>query len=468
MPVLLDTRGDKSTLVEAPVGRNEEDQVTKLQIPHNTEAEEALLGSLIIDPAVYWQVRTIVSANDFYTLKNGWVFSAIAALQERRQPVDSITLCTEMTERQFDEVGGAAYITRLINVVPSALHAGAYASEVADNSARRSLLAHASDLAVAAHDEDLDPATGAARVAGKLLKIGKLKGATAAATEAMTGFYDKVEAWSNDPLGPGEVRGLATGLRSLDRQFGGLETGMYLLAGRTSMGKSATAIQIAANVAECGKRVLYFTLEMTKEQLIGRIVCARARVPWRDLKQGSVEAKRYPALIKEMAVVADWPLLINDTPSPTIQQIVAETYREAAIEDGDLELVLIDYLGLMAGGEGENRHQKLGDIARQVKLLSLSMDIPVMLLHQVGRGVEKRANKRPLLGDLFESGVLEQVADVVIFCYRDSYYYDANANDHVLELITRKDRLSGAVGTATVYLGNYAEVKDLERRTITL
>ena len=436
--------------------------MTKPQIPHNIKAEEALLGSLIIDPSTYYQARDVVSAADFYIVKNGWIFSAVTALQEQSKPIDLLTLSSELEKAgRFEEVGGAAYITTLMNAVPSALHAGAYASEVADKSNRRQLLVHASGLAKAAYNESLDPGASAARLAGELLRLGKPTGDTATTTEALTEFYDKVEGWTNSPLGPGEVRGLATGLRSLDKQFGGLETGLYILAGRAHMGKSATAIQVAANIAAAGERVLYFTLEMTAEQLIGRVVCARARVLWRDVKRGAVFEK-YPAFVREMGVVSEWPLLINDASSPNPQQVTAEVHRE--MTRGGLALVIVDYLGLMTGGEGENRHQRLGDIARQMKVLAKDTDTPVLLLHQVGRSVEHRANKRPLLADLFESGQLEMHADVVMFCYRDAYYYDDCESPRVMELITRKDRLTGSLGTAEVHLGEYAEVKNLERR----
>lgn len=432
------------------------------QPPHNQDAEEALLGCLLIDPAAWWEISGIVTAADFYVVANMWVFEEVAALYEAHQPVDAVTLCDALDRRgQLEEIGGAAHLLYLMGTVPSALEAVAYAELVVEEAKRRRMLDVATKLAKGAHDKEADPEVVAAAMARALLQDERA-GRGVSVGDAGGVLCEKLETWNRDPLGPGEVRGLASGLVALDGLLEGFEPGLYVVGGRASMGKSALVLQIAANAAESGASVLFFSLEMTAAQVVARLACARARVAWGEAKAGRLGAADWLRLYDALAQIGEWRLAIDS--SDRVRQVVAAVHRAATSLEG-LDLVVIDYLGLLIPeGKAESRNLALGGITHHLVRLARDAEIPLILVHQVGRAPDQRQDKRPVLSDLYESGHIEQDADVVLMVYREAYYDKVPDDEtHVMEVIVRKNRLGGSVARRGVYFGDFAEVRNLAR-----
>ncbi len=436
-------------------------------IPQNIDAEEALLGSLMIDPGCAALIDPIVKAEDFYLQKHSWVYQAIMKLWKAGQPsTDYLLICNELSAKeQLDPIGGHAYIAQLINAVPSALNAESYAQEVAEMSYRRRLLNIATDLAKVAYDYENHPEPGANTIAGKIMTAGKPENGPVTAEKLAQDFYNDVEFWYQNPLQYGQVRGLSTGLKALDMLLDGIKPGLFILAGRASMGKTNMALQLTTNICRQGKRALYITAEMSAKKLSNRMICQAAHVDSKRVEKGWISDSEWPTITQAMDEFSGFDLVIDDiTQQSTLSRVRSTIYREHNRKPVDF--LVVDYLGLLANDErdksdrkAENRNIELGNLARHLLLMSASLQIPIFALHQVGRAVESREDKRPQMGDLYESGHLEQHADVVAFVYRDSVYNEATEKPNILEFIVRKNR-SGIIGTAELFWGRFAEISN--------
>jgi len=433
-------------------------------IPQNVEAEEAVLGSLLIDPEALYRVSPFLKGEDFYVQKNAWVYEAVLAIHERREPVDFVTLCDELERRgQLEEVGGAAHITSLINAVPSAIHAEAYGHIVEQAAIRRRLISAASQIAQLAYQEveDVDQVVDQAEQALFSVSQRRITRDLTPIQELIRRYYDRIEylhAHQGEPLG------VPTGYIDIDRLLGGLQRSDFvIIAARPSVGKTSLCLSIARNAARHGQHVAIFSLEMSGEQIVQRLVSAETGIDTQRLRLGDLRDDEWPLFVQATGKLADLPVFIDDTPSISALQLRTKA-RRLHSEHG-LDLIIVDYLQLMTGDvRSENRVQEVSYISRSLKAIARELDLPVVAASQLSRAVEQRTDKRPVLADLRESGSLEQDADVVMFIYRDELYHPETEKQHIADIIVAKHR-NGPTGTVQLFFRNrLAQFLDAETR----
>jgi replicative DNA helicase len=431
-------------------------------IPHNVEAEEAVVGSLLIDPEALFRVTPFLEANDFYVQKNAWIYDAIISLHERRDPIDLVTLCDELERReQLEEIGGAAYITRLINSVPSAFHVESYGRIVENAAVRRRLISAASQIAQFAYREDQGIELTVDKAENVLFGVSqrRISRELAPIQDVIHRYYDRIEylyAHQGEPLG------VPTGFVDIDRILGGFQRSDFILiAARPSVGKTSLCLSMARNAARYGKHVGVFSLEMASEQVVQRIVSGETGIDAQRLRLGNLREEEWPLFVQATGNIADLPIFIDDTPSISAMQLRTKARRLHA-EHG-LDLVFIDYLQLMTSDtRTENRVQEVSHISRSLKGLARELNVPVVAASQLSRAVEQRTEKRPVLADLRESGSLEQDADVVLFIYRDEMYHPETEQQNIAEVMVSKHR-NGPTGTVQLFFQkNLAQFRDAE------
>jgi len=432
-------------------------------IPANLEAEEAVLGSLLIDPDAILKVATFLRAEDFYRQKHGWIYQAALDLHERREPVDFVTLCDELRRReQLDEVGGAAYITALINAVPTAAHVEHYARIVERTAVLRRLISAAGRIAAMAYEgsESADEVVDQAEQLIFSVSERRIQQQLVPIKQVMKEVIDRIEYLQKHRDG---LLGVPTGFLDLDKLLGGLQrSDLIIIAGRPGMGKSSLGLNIALHAAKkYDLRVGLFSLEMSTEQVVQRLLAAETGIDSQRLRLGTFGEGDWPKLVEAAGVLADAPLFIDDTPAISALEMRTKARRLHA-EQG-LDLLIVDYLQLMRSDvRFENRVQEISYISRSLKSLARELEVPLVAISQLSRAVESRHDKRPLLSDLRESGALEQDADVVMFIYRDDAYYtedewyeryrgqDKPYPKNVAEIIVAKHR-HGPTATISLY-----------------
>lgn len=434
-------------------------------VPHNIEAEEAVLGSLLIDPEALFRITPFLSADDFYLQKNAWIYDAVLALHERREPLDFVTVCDEMERReQLEDIGGAAYVTHLINAVPSAIHVESYGHIVEQAAIRRRLINAASRIAQLAYqeDKDIDHTVDQAEQALFSVSQRRITRDLAPAQEIIRRYYERIEYLYDHQE---EALGVPTGFVDLDRLLGGLQrSDLILIAARPSVGKTSLAISIARHAAILGQHVAIFSLEMSSEQVIQRMVSAETGIDAQRLRLGDLQEDEWPLFAQATGRLADFPLFIDDTPSISVLQMRTKARRLHA-EHG-IDLILVDYLQLMTTGDirNESRVQEVSYISRSLKGLARELEVPLVALSQLSRAVEQRSDKRPILADLRASGSLEQDADVVMFIYRDELYNPDTDMQNIAEIIISKHR-NGPTGTVQLFFREQlAQFLDAETR----
>lgn len=437
----------------------------KLQ-PHNIEAEEAILGSLLIDPDAIIRVSTFLKPTDFYVERHEWVYESVLDLHERREPADLVTLSDELERRgQLTEIGGAAYLTGLINATPTSIHVEYYARIVERTAVLRRLIEAASKIAQLAYQDTEDADMVVDRAEEIIFAISERRADRdlRPIREVLDAFYDRVEYLHQHQ---GEVIGIPTGLADLDKLLGGLQrSDMVVMAGRPGMGKTSLALSIALQAArQYQKRVAIFSLEMSDEQLVQRLVSAETGIDSQRLRLGNIKADEWPTFYQAIRLLSETSIFIDDTPAISALELRSKARRLHA-EHG-LDLLIVDYLQLMSGGSrSENRQQEISFISRSIKGLARELNIPILALSQLSRQVESRADKHPMLSDLRESGSIEQDADVVLFIYRDEVYNPDTEFPNIAEIIVGKHR-SGPTGIFSVYFKKHlAQFVDLEVRT---
>jgi len=434
-------------------------------VPHNVEAEEAVLGSLLIDPEALFRVSPFLKPDDFYLQKNGWIYESILALHERREPIDFVTLCDELERQErLEEIGGAAYVTHLINAVPSAIHVEAYGRIVEHSAIRRRLINAASQIARLAYQEDEDINQAVDRAEQTLFSVSqrRITRDLTPVQEVIRRYYDRIEYLydhRDEPLG------VPTGFVDLDRLLGGLQrSDLILIAARPSVGKTSLGISIARHAANLGQHVAIFSLEMSSEQVVQRMVSAETGIDAQRLRLGDLREDEWPLFVRATGRLSDLPLFIDDTPSISVLQMRTKARRLHA-EHG-IDLMLVDYLQLMTTDDrrNESRVQEVSYISRSLKGLARELDIPLVGLSQLSRAVEQRSDKRPILADLRASGSLEQDADVVMFIYRDELYNPETEDQNIAEIIIAKHR-NGPTGTIQLFFRDrLAQFLDAETR----
>jgi replicative DNA helicase len=431
-----------------------------LLLPQNLEAEEACVGSLLIDPSLLDEVKGRLDPLALNSEAARWVYEALLAVHSRQEAVDFVTVCDELTRQgRLEGIGGTAYITRLINVVPSAMHVQSYVNIVLDMHARSRLLATlgGAGALVYAADRPLDDAAGQLRswLQDYEADIGVTH--VAPVKEAADLLWEQIDIWRNNPLRQGETRYPATGFCGLDKKMGGLRPGFYLIAARASMGKTALALSITVNLVSRGTRVDYITTEMTPPQLLLRLVSSLAGLSGDVIESGNLSDEQHAQVANALGLVSAWPLNI-------VTGLATLSGVEAHVQQTDAGVVFLDFLGTI-NAPGDNRHLRLGAIARSILLLSQAQELPIVALHHLGRGTESRADKKPVMSDLYESGHLENNADGVLLLWREGYY-DAAVTHSIMQVIIAKNRLTGQVGIVDTRLTKYGLVEDVKPRVL--
>ncbi len=419
-------------------------------VPNNTEAEEAVLGALLIDPEAIYSVLPFLQTGDFYLQKHRWVYEAMIRVHERRDPVDFLTLTTELAQLDhLDAVGGDAFISQLITAVPSAINVESYGRLVEQTAVRRRLLDAASDIARFAYDETL-PVERVVDHSEKALfgvSQNRLTRDLQPIQEIVPRYYDHIE---NLYAHRGELMGVPSGFRDLDRVLGGFQrSDLLILAARPGVGKTSLMLTFALHAAEQRKVVAFFSLEMSAEQLVQRLVAQVSGIDAQRLRLGQLKEEEWPAFAEAIGHLSELPIYIDDTPAITVLQLRTKC-RRLSSERG-LDMIFLDYLQLMDSDmRSDNRVQEVSFISRSLKGLSREVDVPLMTASQLSRAVEQRQDKHPVLSDLRESGSLEQDADIVMFIYREELYNENTENPNVADVMIAKHR-SGPTGTVQVY-----------------
>ncbi|MCO6451030.1 MAG: replicative DNA helicase [Caldilineales bacterium] len=420
-------------------------------VPSNIDAEEALLGSLLTDPDAVVQVATTVQADDFYVQRNGWIYESIRHLHDQRQPIDFLTLTYELDRQgQLADVGGAAYISSLINAVPTAVHAVEYAQIVQRTSTLRQLISAAGSIARIAHDESIDVHEVVNRAEDLIFSISQrrlerdLVPVRSIMGEVMRDLDDLHRR-------KGEVLGVPTGFKSLDRLLGGMQkSDLVIVAARPGMGKTSLALTMALTAAKRHQsRVAVFSLEMSKEQLVQRLLSQESRIDSQRLRLGQIRDEEWGRLAESAGILSDCPLFIDD--SAALTPFDLRTKARRMYSEHGMDMLIVDYMQLMhSGSRSENRVQEISFISRSLKQLARELNVPVIALSQLSRQVESRADKRPQLSDLRESGSIEQDADVVMFVYREDVYKEESERKNIAEIMVAKHR-HGPTGSVDLY-----------------
>jgi len=436
----------------------------KLQ-PHNVEAEEAILGSLLIDPDAIVRVATFLNPADFFVERHGWIFEAIRDLHERREPADLVTLTDDLERRgQLTQVGGSAYLTGLINATPTSIHVEFYARIVERTAVLRRLIDAAGQIARLAYEDTEDASEVLDRAEEIIFSVAarQVDRDLRPIINVLDKYIDRVEYLRQHQ---GEMVGIPTGLADLDKLLGGLQrSDLIILAGRPGMGKTSLGLSIALQAArKWDKRIAVFSLEMSDEQLVQRLVSAETGIDSQRLRLGEIKDDEWSTLLQATNLLANTQIFIDDTPAISALELRTKSRRLHA-EHG-LDMVIVDYLQLMRGDfRSENRQQEISFISRSLKALARELNIPILALSQLSRQVESRHDKRPMLSDLRESGSIEQDADAVLFIYRDEVYNPDSEFPNIAEIILSKHR-SGPTGIFSVYFKKHlAQFVDLEVR----
>ncbi len=430
--------------------------------PHNLDAEQAVLGAILMDSQVLTLVAERLRPEDFYRQGHQRLFQAMLDVAERGEPVDLVTVAAELQKsKQLEEVGGVSYLTELADSVPTSAHADHYARIVEEKAILRRLIRTATQIAASGYTGGDDVAEILDDAERKILDISqrRIRKAFLPIRDILMDTYERIEQMHENQ---GELTGIPTGFPDLDRMTSGLQrSDLIILAARPSMGKTAFALNLAQNVAiHAGETVAIFNMEMPAIQMVQRMLSAEGNIDAQVFRTGNLDEEDWEKLTMAIGTLAEVPIFIDDTPGLTVFDIRAKLRRLQA-EHG-LGLVVIDYLQLIRGRGGESRQQEISEISRSLKLLARELDVPVIALSQLSRAVEQRQDKRPMLSDLRESGSIEQDADIVAFLYRDDYYDEESERKNIMEVIIGKHR-NGPVGKVELlFLTNYNKFLSLD------
>lgn len=414
--------------------------------PHNEEAEVSVLGSILLEKDAIIKVADILTEDDFYSEAHRRIYGMMIELFEHHQPIDLVTLTNKLTEKQLLEgVGGAGYISTLVNSVPSAANIVHYAKIIADKALLRRLIESSNDIASMAYNEKDDTSRVLDEAEQKIFKVAEkhLKGKFIPIKSILEDSFERIDDLHKDKE---KLRGVPTGFPELDNILAGLQpSDLIVIAARPSVGKTSLALNIAEHVAGGeGISVALFSLEMSKEQLVDRLLASEAKIDSWKLRTGNLDDSDFPKIGKAMATLSEAPFFIDD--SPLINVLEMRTKARRLQSEKGLGLIIVDYLQLMQGRNSENRVQEISEISRSLKGLARELNVPIIALSQLSRNLESRPDKRPMLSDLRESGSIEQDADVVLFIYRDDLYNPETEKKGIAEIIVRKHR-NGPTGS---------------------
>lgn len=422
--------------------------------PQNTDAETGLLGSILIDDSVITAVADKITDSDFYEPRHGTIYRSMLKLYEQNKPVDLLTLSSSLKDSDsLDLAGGSSYLTELTNTVPTAAHAEHYADIVSEKSLRRRLIKASEDITTMSFEESSSSVQEILEQAEqRLFKVSQrtLKQDLVSIEQILAEGFDRLDDLHKNK---GKLRGVRTGWRELDNKTAGLQrSDLIILAARPAMGKTAIALNLTQNVALHEKQaVLFFSLEMSKDQLVDRMLASESGVDAWNIRTGNLSDEDFEKLGHAMGSLSEAPIYIDDTPGISVLEMRTKARREA--QKHPLGLIVVDYLQLMSGSKGGaefNRVQEVSEISRGLKLIARELNVPVIALSQLSRSVESRSPQIPQLADLRESGSIEQDADIVAFIYREDYYNPETDRQHITDLIIAKHR-NGPTGRIELY-----------------
>jgi replicative DNA helicase len=422
--------------------------------PQNLDAEASLLGAILIDTDAIVKIADIVLPADFYDERHQRIYEACVALYEKHRPIDVLTLSDQLKSNSLlDMAGGASYLTELTNFVPTAAHVEQYAEIVAEKSMRRRLIKASQDIVALSGDEAQTLRDLIEQAELRLFEVSQqhVKQDIASLESILANSFDRLDELHKDK---GKLRGVPTGFKDLDNILAGLQrSDLFILAARPSMGKTALALNLAHNVAlQAGQAVLLFSLEMSKEQLVDRMLAMESGVDAWALRTGNLTDTDFEKIGQAMGSLSEAQIYIDDTPGITVSDLRTKARREA--HQHPLGLIIVDYLQLMSGGSrfggDSNRVQEISEISRGLKGIARELNVPLIALSQLSRSVESRSPQIPQLSDLRESGSIEQDADVVAFIYREDYYNPETDRHNITDIFIKKHR-NGPTGGVELY-----------------
>ena len=434
--------------------------------PHSTEAEQAIIGGLLLDNQAWDKISVKVCEEDFYRTEHRLLFRAIQTLATKNQPFDVVTLLdTLKATHHLDDAGGEAYLFELANNTPSVANVSAYADIVREKSVHRQLISVSHDIADVAYNpgtrEVAELLDFAERKVFAIAEQTALEGGPEAVKSVLVRAVERIDALFHS----GEsITGLATGLRDLDTLTSGMQkSDLVIVAGRPSMGKTTFVMNIAEHVAIKAKMpVLVFSMEMPADSLAMRMMSSLGRIDQHKIRTGQLTDDDWPRITSAVHMLSEAPMFIDDTPALSPAELRARA-RRVAKEHGQLGMIVVDYLQLMKvpGVKADNRVAEISEISRSLKSLAKELSVPVLALSQLNRSLEQRADKRPVMSDLRESGAIEQDADLICFIYRDEVYNPESNDKGTAEIIIAKQR-NGPIGRVRVaFLGKYTRFEDL-------
>jgi replicative DNA helicase len=431
--------------------------------PHSVEAEQSVLGAMLLDKEAISTATELISGEDFYREAHKEIFEAIVEIYDKGEPVDLITLTEKLkTRNTLDAVGGITFLTNLMDAVPTTHNVKYYAKIIEDKSLLRRLIKSSNEIISKSYQasDDIGEIIDDAEKGIFNISLNRSTQGFTHVKNILSTNFDKIEELY---LNKGRITGVPTGFTDLDGKLSGLQkSDLVLVAARPSMGKSSFMMNIVQHAAVREKiTTAIFSLEMSKEQLTQRLLCAEALIDAHRLRIGDINEDEWVKLARAMGPLSEAPIFIDDTPAISITEMRAKC-RRLKLEH-NLGLIVIDYLQLMQGkGNSESRQQEISEISRSLKALAREINVPVVSLSQLSRAPEMRADHRPILSDLRESGAIEQDADVVMFLYRDDYYHPDSEKKNIGEVIIAKQR-NGPTGTVElVWLGQFTKFVNKE------
>lgn len=420
--------------------------------PQNIDAEKSLLGAVLIDEETLADISEHITDKDFYEKRHSIVYGAMMRLYEKHKPVDLLTLTDELKrKKELEIIGGSTYLTELTNYVPTSAHAEAYAEIIAQKAVRRRLIKASGEISEMSYDEDTSTDELIGKAEAELFSVSdqSLKQDLVSIESILDESFERIEELHRNK---GDIRGVKTGYRDLDNMTAGLQrSDLIILAARPAMGKTTLVTNLAYNVATIAKQsVLFFSLEMSKEQLVDRMLADASGVDAWNIRTGNLSDDDFSKLSEAMGELSEAPIFIDDTPGMSVLEMRTKARR--AMHEHPLGLIIIDYLQLMQGTnrDGGNRVQEVSEISRGLKLIARELNVPVIALSQLSRSVESRSPQIPQLADLRESGSIEQDADIVMFIYREAYYNPETERENITDLFIAKHR-NGPTGKIELY-----------------
>ena len=435
--------------------------------PHDIEAEQAIIGSMLTDKDAVVSAIEVLRQEDFYREDNRAIYTAIVNLYNKAEPIDIITVKAELESMgKFEQIGGLEYLAELPEKVPTTANALKYIKIVEEKSELRTLIKAANEIIESGYDSTGDVEDIMESAEKKIFNIMQKKNQKGYTSikDALVDTFTKIEELYNRKQ---HITGVPTGFSELDYKTAGFHpSDLILIAARPAMGKTAFALNIATNVAvKANTPVVFFSLEMSKEQFVNRILCSEAMVDSNKVRTGKLEENDWAKLAGTIGPLSEAEIYIDDTPGISVTEIRAKC-RKLKLEK-NIGMVVIDYLQLVQGSNNKrngSREQEISEISRSLKILAKEIGVPVIALSQLSRAVEQRPDHRPMLSDLRESGAIEQDADIVMFLYRDDYYNKESEKKDIAEVILAKHR-GGSTGTVELlWLGSYTKFVNLEKR----